>query len=200
MAINFLNSIDLNQLELIHAVVENQATDVLAGTGVEGQLYYNTTGSDLKVWTGSAWSTIVTAGSGDVVESITAGNGVFKTGTASVPIISVDYAVGSDNLISAATIYSAGAIPAGGYTPYILISNDTPGVANDEVLKIRLENIPLDRFGPPTNNVAFNSQKITGLADPTGTQDAATKAYVDAATVGGLIYQGGYDASTNTPT
>jgi len=199
MAINFLNSIDLNQLELIHAAIENQATDVLAGTGVEGQLYYNTTDSDLKVWTGSAWSTIVTTGSGDAVESITGGDGITVTGTAAVPIVSVDYAVGADNLISAATLYSAGTIPVSAYTPYILVSNDTPGVANDEVLKIRLQNIPLDRFGVPTNNVAFNSQKITGLADPTGTQDAATKAYVDAATVGGLIYQGGYNASTNAP-
>jgi len=199
MAINFLNSIDLNQLELIHAAIENQATDVLAGTGVEGQLYYNTTDSDLKVWTGSAWSTIVTTGSGDAVESITAGDGIAVTGTAAVPIVSVDYAAGADNLISAATLYSAATIPEATYTPYILLSNDTPGVQNDEVLKIRLQNIPLDRFGVPTNNVAFNSQKITGLADPTGTQDAATKAYVDAATVGGLIYQGGYNASTNAP-
>jgi len=199
MAINFLNSIDLNQLELIHAAIENQATDALAGTGVDGQLYYNTTDNDLKVWTGSAWSTIVTTGSGDAVESITGGDGIAVTGTAAVPIVSVDYAAGADNLISAATLYSAGTIPVSAYTPYILVSNDTPGVANDEVLKIRLQNIPLDRFGVPTNNVAFNSKKITGLADPTGTQDAATKAYVDAATVGGLIYQGGYNASTNAP-
>lgn len=63
MAINFLNSIDLNQLELLNAAIENQPTDALAGTGVDGQLYYNTTDDDLKVWTGSAWSTIVTTGS-----------------------------------------------------------------------------------------------------------------------------------------
>lgn len=69
MAINYLNSIDLNQNELIHAQIENQASDVLAGTGVEGQLYFNTTDDVLKVWANGAWSSI----SGDIT-SVTAGN------------------------------------------------------------------------------------------------------------------------------
>lgn len=47
--------------------------------------------------------------------------------------------------------------------------------------------------------IDFGNNKITEVADPTNPQDAATKAYVDASTVGGLIYQGGYDAATNTP-
>ncbi len=48
-------------------------------------------------------------------------------------------------------------------------------------------------------NVNMNSHKITNLLDPTSDQDAATKKYVDDNLVGGLIYQGGYNASTNTP-
>ena len=47
-----------------------------------------------------------------------------------------------------------------------------------------------------TGDINMDTNQITNLPDPTNAQDAATKAYVDAATVGGLVYQGGYDAST----
>lgn len=40
---------------------------------------------------------------------------------------------------------------------------------------------PLSSFAVPTGPVAFNSQRATGLADPTSAQDAATKNYVDTA-------------------
>lgn len=196
MAINFLNSIDLNQLELIHAAIENQATDVLAGTGVDGQLYYNTTDNDLKVWTGSAWSTIVTTGSGDAVESITAGDGIFITGTDSVPIVSVAYVDSStgalDNIISQAP--TNGTVNA---TSEILVNAGLVG--SFQAARKALNTIPLDFFATATGNIDLGGFKASNLADPTGTQDAATKAYVDAATVGGLIYQGSYNASTNSP-
>jgi hypothetical protein len=42
----------------------------------------------------------------------------------------------------------------------------------------------LDEFATPNTNVAFGSNRITGLADPQNAQDAATKAYVDASRLG----------------
>ena len=57
MAINFLSSINLNQNQLIKAAIENQPGDIAAGTGVEGQVYFDTSTSvkALKVWNGTGW-------------------------------------------------------------------------------------------------------------------------------------------------
>lgn len=58
MAINFLNGINLNQNELIKGRIENQPNNTAAGTGVEGQIYYDTTADVLKVWANGAWTQV----------------------------------------------------------------------------------------------------------------------------------------------
>ena len=87
MAINFLNNVDYNQNQLLHARIENQANDVLAGTPVDGQLYYNTSATPgLKVGENGAWLFV-----GGGVESITTANSTFVdlavSGTTAVPIL-----------------------------------------------------------------------------------------------------------------
>lgn len=47
----------------------------------------------------------------------------------------------------------------------------------------------LDQFGAPAADVAWNSKKITGLATPTNSGDAATKGYVDGVASGLSIKQ-----------
>jgi hypothetical protein len=72
MAINFLNSVDFNKNELLNPTIENQPNDTAAGTGVAGQLYFNTTDNILKVYAGSSW---VEVGGG--VTSLTTTDGTY---------------------------------------------------------------------------------------------------------------------------
>ena len=53
---------------------------------------------------------------------------------------------------------------------------------------------------PPTSALAMNSQKITGVTDPTAAQDAATKAYTDAKTWNGNDITAGTIAAARIPT
>jgi hypothetical protein len=103
MAINFLNSVDLNQNQLIKAAIESQPNDTAAGTGVDGQLYYNTTLDTIKVWTGSAWESI----SGDITE-VQGGTYVSVTNqTGPIPIVNHDLTTRSNTTSVASPGYGA---------------------------------------------------------------------------------------------
>ena len=53
------------------------------------------------------------------------------------------------------------------------------GNASDQAEATAKSSIPLSGFGAATADVALGSFKLTGVADPTADQDAATKKYVD---------------------
>jgi hypothetical protein len=58
----------------------------------------------------------------------------------------------------------------------------TIGTGKVDNTKLDKTNIPLSGFGAASANVALGGNKLSGVADPTLAQDAATKSYVDAAT------------------
>ena len=74
MAINFLNTVDFNQNTLEKPRIENQPNDNAAGTGVEGQIYFDTTVDALKIYAGGAW---VEVGATSGVESLTTTDGTY---------------------------------------------------------------------------------------------------------------------------
>ena len=124
MAINYLNSIDLNQNELIHGTIENQGSDALAGTPVEGQLYFNTTSQVLKVGRDDGTGTMEWVEVGGGVETLSTTQTGDSTGNTltvltdakgDVTINSFAYA-GGDNI---------GYVPTGGTASNFLKGNGT---------------------------------------------------------------------------
>lgn len=237
MAINYLNSINLNQNELIKGRIENQASDGLAGTGVEGQLYYNTTEDVLKVWANGAW---VEVGGG--VITLTAGTYLTDTGTAEDPIINHDNTSRTDTTstdtpayggtfdavtsvstnatghvtaidVSTVTIPSAytfdvtadsgnnQTISSGNTLDIAGGTNISTVVGNTDTVTVNLDD-SITLAGELTVNGTGQSSfagQVTIPQIPSSDTDAASKHYVDQAVTGALSYQGGYNASTNTP-
>jgi len=74
-------------------------------------------------------------------------------------------------------------------------------VATGNASKALISGLSLSQLAVPTADLSINTFKLTNVVDPTSAQHAATKNYVDTtfAGSGALIYQGGYNASTNTP-
>ena len=84
MAIEFLNSVDFNQNQLIAPVIENLGTQ--PGSPSEGQMYYNNTGgsTDMYFWNGSAFVSMTGGMSNWILrdddgagDDVTISNGVF---------------------------------------------------------------------------------------------------------------------------
>jgi len=97
MAINFLNTVDFNQNTLEKPRIENQTNDAAAGTGVVGQLYFDTTSDTLKQYvsdTGGGAAGWIEVGATSGVETLTLNNGTYinvnSSGTAAKPVFAPD--------------------------------------------------------------------------------------------------------------
>lgn len=82
------------------------------------------------------------------------------------------------------------------------LANATGTMAHDKIndWDTAVQAKRLDQFQAPNSAVAWNSQRITGLGDPSSAQDAATRNYVDTAIAGlsaGMAFKGRARAATN---
>lgn len=81
--------------------------------------------------------------------------------------------------------------PAGGSNDSLIFLQD-----GSDQAKAGIDSFPINEFGAANGALNMSSNQINNLATPTGTTDAATKAYVDSAVAGGLNVKGGFNANT----
>lgn len=86
---------------------------------------------------------------------------------------------------------------AGVMSSSALLASDIPTITAAKIsdFDTQVRTNRLDQLAVPTADLSLNSKKITNLADPSGAQDAATKAYVDAMATG-LDVKGSVKAAT----
>lgn len=136
--------------------------------------------------------------------TLTAGNNITITnGNGSITIASTDQHVGT---VTSVTSDNASTITISGTSAAPRVAANTAAIADSGVnlatggqIATYVTGLQVANLAAPTSSFDMNSQKITDLSDPVGPQDASTKKYVDDSVTGVNIFQGGYDAATNTP-
>ena len=141
MAINFLNNVNLNSIQIENIVIEKFASNAAAGTGVVGQLYFDTTVDTLKQYvsdTGGGAAGWIEVGATSGVETLTLNDGTYinvnSSGTAAKPIFTPDLSavdgtsIASDRFLTKNNKWAT--IPFGDITEvqggtYISVTNQT---------------------------------------------------------------------------
>ena len=78
------------------------------------------------------------------------------------------------------TVLAAPALSSGTPSYRALVASDIPTLTASKIsdFDAQVNTHRLDQLQPPSSAIAFNAQRITGLADPSSAQDAATQNYV----------------------
>ena len=219
MAIPFLNNVSLTNNEIQNVRLHNTGTSNAAA----GQIFFNTGVNLAQYYSGNVVDAWVSLKEYSFVSGTYVGNTV--TGTAAKPIVTVDLSAidgvagASERYLTKSNEWAEISTIPGTYT--WSIQGDTGGptaVASGDVIDFAGGTNINTALASDTLTINLNdSITLTGQLTVLGTgqnsftgqvtipilpvaqTDAASKDYVDNAVVGGLVYQGGYDAATNTP-
>lgn len=166
------------------------AAEIGTGTAITSSGAFTFTGGTGITTSVSGTTVTINSTNNGTVTSVASGAGLTGGPITSTGTLAIQY-IGPTNVVnSAAAVTALGA-------DSVLIHDASSGNA----AKALISGISLSQLGAPTADLSIGSFKLINVINPTLAQDAATKAYVDStfAGSGALIYQGGYDASTNTP-
>ena len=190
MAIPFLNNINLSDNELQNAKLHITGT---APTSATGQIYYDSSLNVARYYDNDGWVRLTDT-------SVT--NGTFINATLSGTNAEKSYAVD----LSATGTASSSTYLRGDNT-WAALPGDPTITLTGEVTGSGTTSIATTVANGVLDVANFNASAIVTAAegienndnDTTLPTSASVKAYVDASVVGGLVYQGGYNAATNTP-
>ena len=160
------------------------------GTAITSSGTFTFTGGTGITTSVSGTTVTINATNNGIVTSVATGAGLTGGTITSTGTLAVQY-TGVNNVVNSATAVTALGADS------VLIHDASTGNA----AKALISGISLSQLAVPTADLSIGTFKLTNVVNPTLAQDAATKAYVDStfAGSGALIYQGGYDATTNTP-
>lgn len=162
------------------SVTNNTTNDTVDIDIVESALTLTAIGGTLSIAKGGTGQTSKTASFDALSPTTTIGD--------------IDYHNGSNNVRLAGNTtttrkflrQSGNGSAAAAPTWDTLVSGDIPSLLASKIsdFNTAVQANKLNQLTAPDSDVDMGTQKITGLADPTAAQDAATKAYVDATATG----------------
>ena len=219
MAIQYLSSINLTTNQLQYAVIQPSASNPTLYTPVEGQVYYNSVNKKLKLYTGTLGGWVDVGQDGDITEiqTTTPDQLTITNGTGPIPSLAIntaavtngstslatgdqiyDFVIGQGYLTTAVTSVATGSGLTGGtITTTGTISLDYAGVDNFIVIGTTATASADDSI--LFNDDADGNVKKTSFGTIPMAALTLVKNYIDASTTAALVYQGGYNAATNTP-
>jgi hypothetical protein len=220
LAVDAVETAKVKDANITYAKIQNVATGkvlgrVSANAGVVEEIATTGTGDVVRATSptlvtpvlGAATGTSLSV-SGQLTSTVATGTAPFVV-TSTTPVANLSIGGNAATVTTNANL--TGDVTSSGNATTIGANKVVTGmIANATITNAKLDkaNIPLSGFGAAAADVALGANKLTGVADPTLAQDAATKNYVDTATAGittlaeGKIYLGNASnvATEVTPT